>query len=86
MEIKTYAPVLIPTLNRYEHFKRCLESLEKCTGAEHTEIFVALDYPPSEKYKEGWSKICKYLEEKNNLICSRNYMLLKETIIMEYVN
>lgn len=64
MEIKTYAPVLIPTLNRYEHFKRCLESLEKCTGAEHTEIFVALDYPPSEKYKEGWSKICKYLEEK----------------------
>lgn len=24
-----YAPVVIPTLNRFDHFKRCLESLER---------------------------------------------------------
>ena len=68
MEIKQYAPVIIPTLNRFDHFKRCLESLEKCTGAEHTDVYVALDYPPSEKYIDGWKKIGAYLveKEKNN--------------------
>lgn len=59
-----YAPVIIPTLNRYEHFKKCLESLEGCTGAEHTDVYVALDYPPSEKYVEGWRKNDAYLHEK----------------------
>lgn len=59
-----YAPVAIPTLNRYDHFRECLESLERCTGAENTEIFVALDYPPSPKYEVGWNKIDAYLHEK----------------------
>ena len=64
MVIKTFAPVLIPTLNRFDHFRRCLESLEKCTWAEKTDVYVALDYPPSEKYVEGWKKIDSYLLEK----------------------
>ena len=57
-----YAPVLIPTLNRYEHLKKCLESLSRCTWAEETEVYVALDYPPSEKYMEGWKKNKEFLE------------------------
>ena len=64
METKQYAPVIIPTLNRYEHFKRCLDSLERCTGADKTDVYVGLDYPPSEKYVEGWEKIDAYLIEK----------------------
>jgi len=64
MEIKSYAPIAIPTLNRFEHFRRCLESLERCTGADRTEVFVGLDYPPSKKYAEGWKKIDAYLAEK----------------------
>lgn len=60
----SFAPVIIPTLNRYEHFKRCLESLEKCSQAEKTNVYVALDYPPSDKYVEGWRKIDLYLAEK----------------------
>lgn len=59
-----FAPVIIPTLNRYSHFKRCFESLEKCTGAEHTDVYIGLDYPPSEKYFEGWEKIDAYLKDK----------------------
>ena len=59
-----YAPVIIPTLNRYEHFKKCLESLEQCTGANKTEIYVGLDYPPTDKYVDGWKKIDEYLKEK----------------------
>lgn len=66
METRLYAPVIIPTLNRYKHFTHCLESLEQCAGAEHTEVFVALDYPPSEKYIAGWKKIDAYLHEKEN--------------------
>ncbi|OYP56713.1 hypothetical protein CIK99_09165 [Prevotella sp. P5-92] len=61
-----YAPVLIPTLNRYDHFVRCLESLEECTGAEKTDVYVALDYPPSEHYREGWKRIDAYLHKKEN--------------------
>lgn len=59
-----YAPVIIPTLCRFDHFYRCLESLENCTGAEYTEVYVGLDYPPSDKYKEGWKRIDTYLFEK----------------------
>lgn len=59
-----YAPVIIPTLNRFNHFHNCLESLEACTGAEHTDVYVALDYPPSDKYVEGWKKIDSYLHKK----------------------
>lgn len=66
MEITTYAPVLIPTLNRYDKFKVCLESLERCTWADRTIVYVAVDFPPSDKYKEGWEKICSYLEQKIN--------------------
>lgn len=64
MEIKNYAPVIIPTLCRYTHFKRCLESLERCSGAKHTDIYIGLDYPPDEKYMKGWKEIDEYLKEK----------------------
>lgn len=64
IQIKHYAPVLIPTLNRYEHLKACIESLEKCTGAEFTEVFVGLDFPPAKKYEEGWTLCDDYLKEK----------------------
>lgn len=64
MEISKSAPIVIPTLNRDKHFKACLESLEKCLGAENTDVYVALDFPPSERYIEGWRKIDLYLAEK----------------------
>ena len=63
MEKKQYAPVLIPTLNRYEHFRRCVESLSRCTYADKTELVIGLDFPPSEKYVEGWEKICDYVNK-----------------------
>ena len=51
-----YAPVVIPTLNRYAHLKRGLDSLAENSWAKFTEVFVALDYPPNNKYVEGWQK------------------------------
>ena len=57
-----YAPVLIPTVNRYQHFKECLESLSRCTWADKTDVYVAVDYPGKEEQWEGYRKIKEYLE------------------------
>lgn len=76
-----YAPVLIPTQNRYNHFKQCLESLELCTGADKTDVYVALDYPPNDKYVEGWKQISEYLAVKE-----RNNAFLKLHVIRRQYN
>lgn len=56
-----YYPVIVPTLNRYKHFRRLVESLAKNTHADKTELVIGLDYPPSGKYVEGYEKIKSYL-------------------------
>lgn len=56
-----YYPIAIPTLNRYEHLRRCIESLSKNTHASETELYIALDYPPNEKYVIGYEYIKKYI-------------------------
>lgn len=61
--ISHYAPVVIPTLNRYDHLKQCVESLAACTCADKTDLFIGLDYPPSEKYVNGWESLKKYVKE-----------------------
>lgn len=57
-----YAPILVTTLNRYESFKRCIESLKENSWADKTEVFISVDYPPAPKYYEGYNKIKEYLE------------------------
>lgn len=61
-----YAPIYIPTLCRYEHFKQCIESLAQCDGASETEVYVALDYPAKESHLEGYEKIKTYLEGREH--------------------
>lgn len=56
------APVLVVTLCRFEHFKRCIESLRSNKDAVSTDLFIALDYPLYESHKEGYEKILRYLE------------------------
>jgi len=57
-----YAPVIIPTLCRYKHFVRCIESLKKNTWAKHTDVYIGLDYPAKESHWAGYNQIKKYLE------------------------
>lgn len=59
-----YAPILIPTLCRSEHFIRCVESLKKNEWAKYTDVYVALDYPAKETHWEGYNKIKEYLKGK----------------------
>jgi len=56
-----YAPIIIPTLCRYEHFVRCIESLKKNRWASKTDVYIALDYPLKSEHEDGYHKICDYL-------------------------
>lgn len=64
MKEQPCAPIIIPTLNRYEHFRNCVESLQKNRYAEYTDIYISVDYPPSVEYNEGYQKICYYLNHE----------------------
>ena len=95
-EVTKFYPVLIPTLNRYEHFKRCVESLSRNTHADKTELVIGLDYPPSDKYVEGNLKIKKYIsnirgfakvtiiEHKTNVGAGGNLRCLREYVYNHY--
>ena len=56
------APVIIPTLNRFEHLKNCIESLARCTLADKTDLVIGLDYPKNEAHLSGYKLICNYLD------------------------
>ncbi len=61
-----YAPIIIPTLNRHEHLRNCIESLQKNTYAKYTDVYISVDYPPSAEYTEGYEKVCYYLKHELN--------------------
>lgn len=84
-----YAPVLIPTLNRFEHLKRCIESLGRNTHAQDTELFISVDFPLKESHMKGYEQIQGYLSksftqfkdvhvffQKENLGSDKNKMFL----------
>lgn len=58
-----HAPIIIPTLNRYEHLKRCIESLQQNSWAKYTELYISIDYPAKESQWEGYRRVRKYLDE-----------------------
>lgn len=77
-----YAPVLIPTMCRFEKFVKCFESLNENGWANRTDVYIALDYPKTAFHQEGYDKIKEYCERiiENNesnfnsvtLICRPN--------------
>ena len=55
-----YYPVCIPTLNRYEHLKACVESLQRCTHADKTELIIGLDaLPPPRRIMKSIARVMK---------------------------
>lgn len=58
-----YAPVMILTISRYEKFRKCIESLSKCTDADKTEVYIGVDYPATEEHWPGYLKIKDYLPQ-----------------------
>lgn len=96
MKHESFAPVLIPTLCRYKHFKRCVESLLNCTYSQYTDLYVALDYPLNENHWDGYKKIKIFLNEFNgfksihiieresNFGSNKNIREAKEAILQKY--
>lgn len=58
-----FAPVIIPTLNRFDHLTKCIESLKCNELAKDTNLYISLDFPPAENYREGYEKVLNYLDE-----------------------
>lgn len=69
-----YAPILIPTLCRYNHFIRCVESLKKNSWAKYTDIYIALDYPLKKEHEFGYRKITEYL--KGDFSCFNKFEII----------
>lgn len=91
VQLTNFAPVFIPTLNRYTHLKECIDSLAKCTHADKTELYISVDYPPSKEYVEGYRKVKQYLStpihgfkdvtifwQENNLGIYENPLFLRQ--------
>ena len=91
-----HAPVLIATLNRERHFKNCIASLAKCKGAVETPLYIALDYPPSEKYIKGYEAIKEFIpritgfkkieviKRKINYGSKRNFFTARDYLYKKY--
>lgn len=76
-----YAPIIIPTLCRHEHFKRLIESLQRNSWAKYTDVYVSIDFPPTEKYRKGWREICRYVDEGDfSAFASFNVVKQKENL------
>lgn len=92
----TYYPIIIPTLNRYSHFRACIESLARCTYASETELIIGLDFPPNNKYIEGWKKIKDFIpkiqgfkkvicfERRENFGSAKNSSALQNYALTKY--
>lgn len=59
----TCAPISITTLCRYEHFRRCVESLSRCTHADTSHLYIGLDFPLHKSHETGYRLICDYLPQ-----------------------
>lgn len=72
--IEKFAPISIHTLNRFDHFRRCIESLSRCKYANQTELHIGLDYPLKESHWDGYNKILDYIP---NITGFKNVILHK---------
>lgn len=54
------APILITVYNRYEHFKQCIESLQKNDLSIQSDLFIAIDYPSIQSDIAVHKKIISY--------------------------
>lgn len=73
----SYAPVIITTLCRYEHFRKCIESLAACTDADKTEVYVALDYPATDAHREGYEKIKSFLDKAGDMGLKKLHVVMR---------
>lgn len=62
MNIINYAPVVIPTLCRSEHFIRCISTLMQCKEAKYTDLIIGLDHPTKDSHWKGYKIIDEFIK------------------------
>lgn len=72
-----FAPVLVPTLYRADHFIRLVESLKRCKYADRTELIIGLDFPFKEQHEIGYKKIQNFIE--NGITGFKNVYVIKHS-------
>ncbi len=91
------APIIIPTLNRINHLRRCIDSLLLSPLAKDTDLFISVDYPPSKVYENGYGEVIEFVKglsgfktvyaffQNENLGPYGNYLfLLKQVVDKDY--
>ncbi len=94
-----FAPVAITSLSRCDCLKTVIHSLENCSWAEKTDVYISIDFPPNEEYEHGYSEVCGYLAEmqethrfkslncyfhKSNLGPFENYLWLVRLVLAKH--
>ena len=64
--------VIVPTLCRHEHLKKCLDSLMKNPWARYVDLYIGLDYPASDAHWPGYREILKLMERDYSMFRSFN--------------
>ena len=78
------APIVITTLNRVDHLARLLDSLKGNHLSCDTDVYVGLDYPPSDIYKDGYKQVCSYLE--GDFTSFKSFTVVKRIDNFGYLN
>lgn len=91
--------LIIPTLCRYDHFVKCIESLMTNSYSDRFDVFIGLDFPKNESQIDGNDKIKNYIfshsferfhgfnviVRNTNLGAEENEMtILKELVLPNY--
>lgn len=94
--MNNFSPILITTLNRHDHFKRCIDSLSRCVHSEETELYIALDYPFRDSHWEGYNRIKDFIDHitgfkavhiikrETNYGALKNYIEGKKAVLQEH--
>ena len=61
MSQQIFSPIFVSVHTREKHFRKCIESLQKCTDAKSTELYVSSDYYRNDEEKESVLSIRKYI-------------------------
>lgn len=67
---------MIPTLCRYDHLVKCIESLKNNSYACRYDIYIGLDYPSKDEHLDGYNRIVSYLD-KNSFDCFNSFQVIK---------
>lgn len=91
------APIIIPTLCRYEHLKKCIESLQQSNLAKYTKLYISIDFPTRKEHEEGYQKVkqyvmhdisgfeeVRYFLQENNLGPLDNVQFLQQEVYKDY--